>query len=162
MSLKDKVSVIFNTDGTPCIENGKILVQDNCGTYSWQKNSIKDVYLLLPADNELYYIASDATVVEDLELECHFPRESNIIKKWSPEATSLLITSFQAHEKLFNNNTVKHDVVWAKIEKELNEGGHKFSKSQIKDRWKYLKMKYFKKKITFEQQEMLLKLVPFL
>ncbi|XP_031342999.1 uncharacterized protein LOC116173531 [Photinus pyralis] len=65
---------------------------------------------------------------------------------WSHEMTLKLIHFLKLHQEDFKSTTIKNDAVYALMKDEMKNDGGNFTTSQIKDKVKYLKMRYMKKK----------------
>jgi hypothetical protein len=72
---------------------------------------------------------------------------------WSRQAIVILIEQYKEHQKDFINTAIKNDKVWGMITDKLAENNLIYTKSQIENKFKYLKSRYVKKKTTKAAKE---------
>jgi len=73
-------------------------------------------------------------------------KENRILEKWDRSAILSLIELFKRNYDNFKSTSIKNEHVWMEITNKMNERGFKFSKTQIENKFKYLKQRYIKKK----------------
>lgn len=74
------------------------------------------------------------------------PSTSYIIKNWTREAILQLINIRQKYDKEFRSTTMKTEKCWQLVVKDMEERGYVSTVNQCRDKWKYLKERYTKKK----------------
>jgi hypothetical protein len=72
---------------------------------------------------------------------------------WSRQAIVILIEQYKEHQKDFINTAIKNDKLWGMITDKLAENNLIYTKSQIENKFKYLKARYVKKKTTKAAKE---------
>ncbi|KAI4461112.1 phage integrase-related [Holotrichia oblita] len=73
-------------------------------------------------------------------------RGSDKSYQWDRQAILLLISLYKDHHKDFKNTSIKNEKVWGSIKEKFDAEGFKYSKTQIENKFKYLKARYIKKK----------------
>lgn len=69
-----------------------------------------------------------------------------VSQQWSRQAILLLINFYKDHQKLFLDMSIKNEKVWNLISEKLSEEGFNYTKSQVENKFKYLRARYTKKK----------------
>jgi hypothetical protein len=69
----------------------------------------------------------------------------NIKKVWTKLETQALIEAYKKYEKDFKGSTKKNDTIWSELASEMRKR-YDVTTNQCKDRWKYIKIQYYKKK----------------
>lgn len=66
---------------------------------------------------------------------------------WNDKAVKLLFNLYADYQDDFKSTTIKNDVVWDKIRKQMNiDGGYNFTKTQVKDKWTNMRKAYMQVK----------------
>jgi len=69
-----------------------------------------------------------------------FDKENN---PWTKNEILQLLSLYETHNHLFKSTTIKNDEVWSMISVKLKS----YNTEQCKNKFKYLKQKYVKKKV---------------
>lgn len=61
---------------------------------------------------------------------------------WTRQAILKLIELYTEKEVDFKNTSVRNDLVWKDIAEKMSEEGFEFTKTQVENKFKYLKARY--------------------
>jgi alpha-acetolactate decarboxylase len=73
-------------------------------------------------------------------------------KQWNKNATLMLLNLYKKYMKQFASTTTKNDKVWQELAKDMKTQKFFYSSVQCRDKFKYLKMRYVKKKDNMKRE----------
>lgn len=109
------------------------------------------MYNLFFLDGNIIIVPLDAEI-QNMFFPRQAPQESTPkhrtsgTRSWTRSDILALIDTVKNHQQNFKSSTMKNDTIWKIISETLETNGKCFTATQCKDKYKYLKGKYMKKK----------------
>ncbi|KAK5644583.1 hypothetical protein RI129_005883 [Pyrocoelia pectoralis] len=127
-------------------EQGRIYIYNRLNETTGFMTDNDETRALLGIVHETCSIPSQKRDSEREELVVEAANGCNSKISWSNNRTLKLINLLKLHQEDFKSTKIKNDAVYSMIRDEINSEEGNFSTSQVKDKIKYLKMRYMKKK----------------
>ncbi|CAG9764761.1 unnamed protein product [Ceutorhynchus assimilis] len=114
-------------------------------------NDENHIYLQHVLDGSIIIAPLDEEI-KNMFFPCQATQQSTSMHKssgtrtWTRSDILALIDAVKNHQEKFKSSTMKNDAVWKIISATLEKKGKCFTATQCKDKYKYLKGKYMKKK----------------